>query len=75
MGTAWVERIPKPPAKDIIKSALGIETEGYTHQLHFYYPKTGGFQTLPRTLKNMLKIESLSAFLLVKFAAPIKVGL
>ncbi len=52
MGTMWVERIPKPPPEDIIKSALGIETEGYTHQLHFYYPKTGGFQTLPRTFEE-----------------------
>ncbi len=48
----WVERIPKPPTEDIIKSALGIETEGYTHQLYFYYPKTGGFQTLPRTFEE-----------------------
>lgn len=52
MGTHWVERVPKPPAEDIIKSALGIETEGYTHQLYFYYPKTGGFETLPRTFES-----------------------
>ena len=52
MSTGWVERIPKPPTKDIIKSALGIETEGYTHQLYFYYPKTGGFQTVPRTFEE-----------------------
>jgi len=55
MGTLWVERIPKPPAKDIIKSALGIETEGYLHQLYFYYPKTGGFQTLPRTFEGLIE--------------------
>jgi protoporphyrinogen oxidase len=54
MGVHWVERIPKPPAADIIKSALGIETEGYTHQLYFHYPKTGGFQTLPRTFEAHL---------------------
>lgn len=55
MGTHWVERIPKPPAADIIKSALGIETEGYVHQLHFYYPKKGGFQTLPRTFEALIE--------------------
>ncbi|HEY9784667.1 MAG TPA: FAD-dependent oxidoreductase [Candidatus Obscuribacterales bacterium] len=55
MGIGWVERVPKPPAEDIIKSALGIETEGYTHQLHFYYPKTGGFETLPRTFEEHVK--------------------
>jgi len=51
MDIHWVERIPKPPVEDVIKSALGIETEGYTHQLYFYYPKTGGFQSLPRAFE------------------------
>lgn len=51
MDIHWVERIPKPPMADILKSALGIETEGYTHQLYFYYPKEGGFQTLPKTFE------------------------
>lgn len=41
-----VERIPKPPIEDVIKSAKGIPTEGYTHQLYFYYPTDGGFQCL-----------------------------
>jgi protoporphyrinogen oxidase len=62
MGTAWVERIPKPPAQDIIKSALGIETEGYTHQLHFYYPKTGGFQALPRAFEEHVKDRIIKRF-------------
>ncbi|MBA3995426.1 MAG: FAD-dependent oxidoreductase [Cyanobacteria bacterium DS2.3.42] len=51
MDFEWVERIPKPPIEDIVKSAMGIETEGYVHQLHFYYPKEGGFETLPQTLE------------------------
>ncbi len=46
LGLDWVERIPDPPMEDIIKSSLGIETEGYLHQLHFYYPKVGGIQAL-----------------------------
>jgi protoporphyrinogen oxidase len=54
MGTHWVERIPKPPVEDIVKSALGIETEGYTHQLYFHYPKSGGFQTLPRAFEALI---------------------
>lgn len=41
-----VERIPKPPREDVIASASGTVTEGYTHQLYFHYPKSGGFQTL-----------------------------
>lgn len=55
MGTEWVERIPKPPVEDVIKSALGIETEGYVHQLYFYYPKSGGFETLPRAFEEKVK--------------------
>ena len=51
----WVERIPNPPIEDIIKSALGIPTEGYTHQLYFYYPKYGGIQALIKALE--LKIQ------------------
>ncbi|MFA5879606.1 MAG: FAD-dependent oxidoreductase [Candidatus Margulisiibacteriota bacterium] len=46
MTLEWVERIPKPPMEDVIKSALGIETEGYTHQLYFNYPIIGGIEAL-----------------------------
>ena len=46
LDTQMVERIPKPPKEDVIKSANGIETEGYVHQLYFHYPKKGGFQSL-----------------------------
>ncbi len=47
----WIKRVPNPPVKDIIKSALGIPTEGYTHQLYFYYPKYGGIQALIKALE------------------------
>lgn len=47
MSAHWVEgRIPRPPPEDVIKSAIGIETEGYTHQLHFTYPRRGGIKAL-----------------------------
>jgi protoporphyrinogen oxidase len=53
MSLHWVEgRIPKPPLEDVIKSAIGIETEGYTHQLYFYYPKIGGIQALIKAMEN-----------------------
>ena len=42
MDTQMVERIPKPPKSDVIKSAKGIPTEGYKHQLYFQYPEKGG---------------------------------
>lgn len=51
----WVgERVPKPPIDDILKSAVGIPTEGYLHQLHFYYPKSGGIQFLIDNLKTRI---------------------
>ena len=46
MDTQMVERIPKPPAEDIIASAKGVPTEGYLHQLHFNYPERGGAQAM-----------------------------
>lgn len=54
MGLEWVARVPKPPVEDIIKSALGIETEGYTHQLYFYYPLQGGIQFLIKSFESKL---------------------
>ena len=56
LGLDWVEgRVPKPPAEDIIKSAIGIETEGYTHQLNFWYPKKGGIESLVLALGKDVK--------------------
>lgn len=47
MGVEWIEgRIPNAPVEDIIKSSIGIETEGYVHQSIFYYPLNGGIQRL-----------------------------
>ena len=54
LSLLWVDRIPDPSREDIVKSALGIETEGYTHQLNFYYPRWGGIQALIESLSNKL---------------------
>jgi protoporphyrinogen oxidase len=42
--------VPRPPLVDLIKTAVGIQTEGYTHQLYFQYPKEGGFEALPKAV-------------------------
>lgn len=43
----WVEgRVPRPPVEDIIKAAVGIQTEGYAHQAVFSYPIKGGIEAL-----------------------------
>lgn len=46
IGLEFVERIPKPPVADVIKSAIGISTEGYLHQLYYSYPTNGGFEAI-----------------------------
>ena len=47
MSLDWVEgRVPKPPLEDVVKAAVGVNTEGYVHQLDFYYPATGGVEAL-----------------------------
>lgn len=53
MAVDWVkDRVPQPSVEDVFKSALGIETEGYTHQLFFYYPKRGGIYSLIQSFEK-----------------------
>ncbi len=53
----WVGRIPKPPIDDILRSSIGIKTEGYKHQLKFYYPLKGGIETFARNLVKDLNVK------------------
>src|SRR5207247_9598609 len=46
IGLEFVSRIPKPPMEDVLKSSIGISTEGYLHQLYFYYPVEGGYEAV-----------------------------
>lgn len=62
MGLNLVERIPNPPVEDIIKSSLGISTEGYLHQLYFYYPKYGGIESLVQNLYSPIKSQVITNF-------------
>src|SRR2546422_1399464 len=51
MGVEWVDgRVPDPSLEDVIKSSLGVPTDGYTHQLNFLYPREGGVESLVRGL-------------------------
>ena len=53
MSLHWVDwRIPRPPVDDVIKSAIGIETEGYTHQSVFSYPLDGGIEALTHAIAH-----------------------
>lgn len=54
----WVGgRVPNPPIDDVLKSAVGIETEGYTHQLRFFYPLNNGIETLAKNLAKNVTIK------------------
>jgi len=45
--SGWVAgRVPDAPVEDVLRAAVGIRTEGYTHQAIFFYPKKGGFQAI-----------------------------
>jgi len=48
LGLEFVSRIPKPPMEDVLKSSIGIPTEGYLHQLNFHYPIEGGYEQIVR---------------------------
>ena len=54
MDTQMVGRIPKPPKEDILRSAAGETIDGYTHQLYFTYPKTGGTEALIKAVRDKL---------------------
>jgi protoporphyrinogen oxidase len=62
MDTQMVDRIPRPPDEDILRSAAGETVDGYTHQLHFSYPKTGGtaafIEAFTRKLGDKVKIHT-----------------
>ncbi len=47
LSSDWVAgRVPDAPLEDVLRSSIGIRTEGYTHQSIFYYPRHGGFQAI-----------------------------
>jgi protoporphyrinogen oxidase len=60
MGTAWVKgRVPDAPIDDVLRSSIGIRTTGYGHQATFWYPRTGGFQTIVDRIRERLSATRL----------------
>ncbi len=55
IGLEFVSRIPKPPMEDVVKSAIGIPTEGYLHQLNFFYPIEGGYESVVHAFAKSVK--------------------
>lgn len=58
MSTHWCEeRMPQPSIDAVLKASLGIKSEGYLHQLNFYYPRIGGIESFITALakdKNII---------------------
>ncbi|MEW6535899.1 MAG: FAD-dependent oxidoreductase [Candidatus Auribacterota bacterium] len=56
MSVDWIKnRVPQAPLEDVVKSALGMNTEGYKHQSTFYYPRKGGIQFFINALAEPFK--------------------
>jgi protoporphyrinogen oxidase len=55
LSSDWVAgRVPDAPIEDVLRSSVGIRTEGYTHQSLFYYPRRGGFQAITDGIASTL---------------------
>lgn len=57
LSMIWADRIPLPSASDVIKSAIGIKTEGNKHQLYYYYPLRNGYQAIADIWSKKLPIR------------------
>lgn len=54
MDTQMVDRIPKPTAEEIMRSASGETVDGYVHQLYFSFPSKGGIEAVVQGFVNRL---------------------
>lgn len=61
LGLEFVSRIPKPPMEDVLKSSIGIPTEGYVHQLYFYYPVEGGYEAVVHAFAKRVRGKILTS--------------
>lgn len=55
LSMLWADRIPRPPAETILRSAIGQKTEGYLHQLFYHYPRSGGYEAISRAFSERTK--------------------
>lgn len=63
MSAHWVDgRVPRPPLDDVLRSACGIRTEGYSHQAVFTYPAAGGIEALVRSIASPIQDRIICGF-------------
>ena len=61
MSTRWVAgRVPDAPVEDVLRSSIGIRTEGYKHQSIFHYPLEGGFERIIQAIAAQIDPERVS---------------
>jgi protoporphyrinogen oxidase len=75
LSMTWADRIPNPPAEDILKSSLGYSTEGYLHQLYYFYPQAGGYQSISEAWKHAATIQFKAAINKIRWTAAGKIQL
>ena len=52
MSDDWaVGRVPVPSPEEMMKTAVGVTTEGAVHQANFTYPRHGGIEALPKAFE------------------------
>lgn len=65
LSMSLADRIPNPLPEDILQSSLGFSTEGYLHQLYYFYPKKGGYQAIcdawkkPATITYQFSVDKI----------------
>ncbi len=47
LTTEWTSLVPRPPLRDVINGALGINDKEFGYNTQFSYPRVGGIQSLP----------------------------
>lgn len=57
LSMIWSERIPNPDPVEVLKSAIGYETEGYKRQLYYNYPLRGGYQAISNVWSKAVNIR------------------
>ena len=65
----WADRIPMPNVQDMLKSACGIQNDGYLHQLYYHYPTHNGFSALVDCMAKGLEVNLNEEVKLIELAS------
>jgi len=58
LTTEWTALVPRPELEDVINGAFGLANRDFGYNTKFFYPRSGGIQTLPFALLQRIgKVE------------------